>query len=105
MPRYTLKQGDTLPILRETLLDEDGAPINLTGHTVAFHMRRILAPTATIDAAATVIGPTGGQVEYSWGSADMAVPGAFDCEWRILYADGRIQRSPSFQIEIKEKVA
>lgn len=105
MPRYTLKQGDSLPTLQETLLDEVGDPIDLTSATVEFHMKRVLATLPTVQASATIIDGAGGQVEYEWGLNDMATPGTFDCEWMVTFGDERVQRSPSFQIEIEAGVA
>lgn len=88
---FPITMGDTLPVLTSSLMDADGAAIDLTGATVTFRMRAMESATLKVNAAATVDAPaTAGKVRYAWQVADTDTPGGFFAEWRITYAAGQL---------------
>lgn len=93
MSEETFVQGDTAPDITATLYESDGTtPLDLTGATVRFQMRKANDLDFTVDAAATIdIDPTTGKVSYRWGANDLAVPGEYIGQWRVTYVDARIQ--------------
>ncbi len=86
------KRGSTAPAIADQLLDAAGDPINLSGVTVKFVMGPV-AGTATVHSA-TVVGAATGNVQYSWGTADLAVAGLYAAYWRLEYNGGAIEKLP-----------
>ena len=90
----TFVQGNTGPDITAVLHEETGVenPIDLTGSTVKFQMRKPDDQLFTVDATADIIGsPTAGEVSYSWEATDLSVPGEYDVQWEITFPDGKIQ--------------
>lgn len=77
MADFTMRAGDTAPLLTATLLGADGNPANLTGATVKFHLRAKNSATAIVNAVATVVSAIAGSVSYSWQAADTASAGDY----------------------------
>lgn len=94
----TFVQGDTAPAIIAQLHDEaiPTIPIDLTTALgVKFQMRRPDDRKFTVNAAADVTDPPNGLVSYSWAADDLGVPGEYDAQWEITYADGKIQTTAS----------
>lgn len=89
MADFHLKAGDLLPALTAALKDGNGAPIDLTGATVTFRMRKRGATALTVDAAASVVSAAAGTVRYDWLSGDTDAHGLYDAEFRCELAGGR----------------
>ena len=95
---YTVKRGDTAPVVADTLLDSSGNAVNLTGSTVKFHMSTWDLQTVVINGNAT--GPNGGspdntgQVQYQWQSADTTTAGVYRGEWQVTFAGGGVETWP-----------
>jgi hypothetical protein len=98
MPTYTVKRGDTAPVVTDTLLDGNGAAVSLTGAAVKFHMSTWDRVTVVTNASAT--GPNGGalditgRVQYAWASGDVAAAGVYKAEWEVTFAGGKIETWP-----------
>lgn len=95
---FTIAQGDTGPPLLCTLTDQTGAPANLTGATIKFHMADKADGTGNTitNASAVIFGtPTNGQVQYNWVALDTATPGTFFGEFEVTYAGGMIVTFPN----------
>lgn len=92
-----MKAGDTAPVVRATLLDENGDPVNLTGATVKFVMASTTTPrTVHIDEAATLADAANGAVEYPWAEGDTALAaGAYVAEFEVVFASGEVQTFPT----------
>ncbi len=84
----TIVQGDRYPVLRATLR-VDGAAVDLTGCTARLRMRLDGADTLKVNAAASVVTPASGAVEYAPAATDTDTVGWYSSEWEITYADGR----------------
>lgn len=89
---FTIKQGDTSPILNEILQDPAGAAIDLTGATVRFHAINPYGVVA-LDVAATVVTPAAGLVSYAFDGTLAA--GTYQYEFEVTYADTAIETFPN----------
>lgn len=93
---FVIKQNDTTPAITSTLKDADGGPVNLTGATVRFIMRRKGAGTPKVDGEATIGSPaTAGGVSYAWDAADTDTAGRYDAEFEVTFAGGAKQTFPN----------
>ena len=99
-------QGDTAPDLVATL-HEDGdasAPINLTGCTVVFQMRKPDDKRYTVNRSATIEDAVNGVVRYEWGANDLAIPGTYQGQFEVTYSDSKIQTTKdTFSIEVRRQ--
>ncbi len=90
----TFVQGDTGPDLYAVLHDLNDATsiLSLVGvREVRFQMRKADDRRFTVNAAATVMSDTGGQVKYTWGANDLAVPGTYNVQWQVTFSDNTVQ--------------
>lgn len=101
---FYIKSGDTSPDLVTTLLDADGAAVNLTGATVRFLMRPRGETELTVDGTAVIDDDeTSGIVSYQWAEADplydivgdTTTAGDYDAEFEVTFADGSVQTFPN----------
>lgn len=90
---FIIKQGDTLPILTDTLTYSNGDAVDLTEATVQFVLRSQNAPAPTVNAAATVTDASTGSIEYLWSAADTAAPGLYEGTWIVTFPDSAGQMS------------
>jgi Rib/alpha/Esp surface antigen-like repeat protein len=90
-----MKAGDTAPVVRATLLDASGDPVDLTGASVRFVMATAAGATPAVDDAATLADAASGAVEYAWVAGDTDTPGEYVCEFEVTYADGSTQTFPT----------
>ena len=102
---FDLKQTDTLPRLRASLITSAGVPVKLTGATVALILKNTVS-NAVVSRAATVIDALGGVVEYAWQASDTSALAVYDAEWRVTWVDG-VQTVPGagvFQVRIRARL-
>lgn len=92
-PELVFVQGDTAPDLGAVLhvKGDPTTPIDLTGASVRFQMRKRDDRSYTVDAAATIVDEDEGEVVYEWDTNDLAVPGDYDIQWQVTFADLRVQ--------------
>lgn len=93
---FTIRQHDHGEAMTSTLLDADGAAVDLTGASVAL----CVAPAAggariVDDAAAEVTDAAAGKVSYTWKAADTEAPGTFFAQWKVTFADESVQSFPN----------
>ena len=86
MSTVYMKQGDRLPALRMQLVDASGAPIDLTGASVAFRMRSTSGSLVTLTGTASVVDAASGTVQFAWGVGDTATVGGYIAEWACTFA-------------------
>lgn len=79
-----MKVGDTLPMLQQTLRNDQGIPLNLAGGTVKLRMREP-GQALKVNASAAVLDAPNGVVRYQWVSGDLDTAGLFDAEWAVTY--------------------
>lgn len=93
---HTIKQGDTAPPVKGTVLQRDGVSIqDLTGATATFSMAK--GSDVIIDnASASITDAPNGVVEYQWVAGDTDTASSDNRgEFRITFADGSIERVPN----------
>jgi len=94
-PHY-MKQGDTASIMKRTLVNAFGSPVNLTGASLKFSMRVKPAGTVKVNGASATIANAGlGEVQYSFSASDTNTADEFESEWEVTYTDGSIQTFPN----------
>jgi hypothetical protein len=85
--------GNRNPSYTDTIL-VDGAPVNLTGATVAFSMRALGSATPKVNAAAgVVVSAVLGQVRYDWASGDVDTADTYVAWWTVSVG-GKTQDTP-----------
>lgn len=95
MGNFYLKKGDLVPRIRAYLQDANGAAIDLSGASVLFAMQLPGATTRKVSAAATIITPTAGVVEYAWQGTDTDTAGFYVCEWEVTLPGGAVMTVPN----------
>lgn len=100
MATYTVKRGDTAPVVTDTLTDSAGAAVSLTGATVKFHMATWdLATVVIANGTVTKVGggalDATGQVQYQWQAADTLLRGVYKAEWQVTFSGGAVETWPN----------
>ena len=91
---FRIRQNDTAPYFRKTLVDENGAAINLTGATIVFSMRRADDPSAALTVsrqAVAIVTAASGIAEYRWAAANTATAGHYDAEMEETTSGGLVR--------------
>lgn len=87
----TLVQGDTASVLNGTITDEEtNGPLNLTGATVFFQMRKPDDRRYTINGACSIVSPTAGTVRYAVAANDLNTAGEYQAQFEVHFADTTI---------------
>lgn len=92
---FFIKQGDTLPVLSDTLTYSNGSAVNLTGASVNFIMRALTASATTTNAAATIVTPASGTVQYTFTATDSATAGTYMANWFVTFSGGTTMTFPT----------
>ena len=102
---FSIKRNDTAPAIRYALYP---ATVDLTGASVKFQMRPRNG-AMVLDVTASIVTATGTPtVEYSWQTGNTATAGVYEAEFRVTYADGKIETFPNvgfIAVRISEDVA
>ena len=94
-PHY-MKQGDTASIMKRTLVNAFGSPVNLTGASLKFSMRVKPGGATKVDRASATISNAGlGEVQYSFSASDTNTADEFESEWEVSFSDGSVQTFPN----------
>lgn len=104
MTDLLMVQGDTAPDL-VAVLHERGNPTNVLDLTSASHvyllMRKPDDRRMTVNAEVSIEDAVAGVVRYEWAANDLAVPGTYQCRFRVHWLDDKIESTPdTFSIEI-----
>lgn len=98
---FEIKQNDRRPLFVVVLKDDFGelteAIVNLTTATSAvFNMRAANGGAVKITrGSAAITNAAGGEVTYTWGTADTNTVGTFEAELEILWNDGKAETFPN----------
>lgn len=91
-----------------TLIDGNGATVNLDGASVAFKMRTVGGSTAKIDASASIAEAAKGKVTYTFTASDTDTVGEYEGEFQVTFASGGVQTYPNnkyIDIEVVDDIA
>jgi len=102
----TYVQGDTGPDVVYILRQKSNLqPVDLTGATVFFQMRKPDDKKYTVNAQAQILGaPTEGKVSYTWGANDLAVWGIYQIQWQVTFPDFKeITTKDPIYIEVRRQ--
>jgi BppU N-terminal domain len=97
MSDFQIKRGDLLPTLVITLLDANGATVDLTSASGAKLAIRIIGSTTPLVYADMVIDnqiASKGQVHYDWQEGDTDTPGEYQAEVVVNWG-GKEQTFPT----------
>lgn len=97
-------QGDTAPAITATIaLKSDLSPVDLTGASVRFQMRKPDDRRFTVNAVATIVTAAAGAVRYAWATNDLTVPGEYVVQWEVTYPDTRIQTTSQETVIVRRQ--
>ena len=109
IPKWSMKVGDTRPILYATLLAGGDVVDLTTASNVKFTMTNAAGSVVIDLATCTIVSPpTNGIVSYAWQTADTNTAGLFQGEFKVTWADASIERFPNqtnFQVQILANLA
>jgi len=88
---FKTKVGDTAKAIRCLILP---ASRDLTGATVAFHMRSLGGANKTSAPALIVTATVTPTVEYSWLAADLDTAGEYEADFTVTYVSGKSETFP-----------
>lgn len=92
---FTVKQGDTLPVMFGTLSDASGVvPLTLAS-SVYLHATHISTGAVLINAPCVVVAADQGKVSYTFLTADTLVAGDYEFEFLVNWSSGAKQRFPN----------
>ena len=91
---HVLKAGDTFPSIYVTVTDSLGNVVNLTGASVDFVMVRDTGDLVITDDA-ILDDPADGVVRYDWQTGDTDVPGRYNIEFVVTFANRKILTAPN----------
>lgn len=93
---FWLKAGDLVPSITSTLVDANGNPIDIHDADVTFVMRlmdsdgdAVLEEVATNAQNGDGTDGSMGDVRYDWQEGQTDIPGGYEAEWRVAFADGQ----------------
>lgn len=107
MQTFVIKRQDRRPVLRAQLLDENDAPVDLTGASVRFLMTNKLGQAPVVNAPAAIVDPASGTLEYQWAAGDTDVPGCYVAEFEVTFPDGTKRTFPGdgyIYMEIRQDI-
>jgi hypothetical protein len=97
---FEIKQNDTKPLFVVALKDDYGevseSAVNLTTAGSALFNLRLNGGAVKVNrGSAAITNAAGGEVTYSWGTADTDTAGDYEAEVEIIWADGKVETFPN----------
>lgn len=87
-------QGETSPSLTDQMLLSDGSTVDCSGGTVRLRARLMGGTALAINGTAQLLqGGTAGNVQYNWGTADVAGQGEYAAWWYVATSAGTLSSS------------
>lgn len=95
MENFTIKRNDSLPAVLATLTTDGTTPVDLTGCTAVFILRKSGSTAAVFRKAAVIVDASAGTVRYDWDETDTAVAGSYSGEFEFARAGGEVFTAPT----------
>jgi hypothetical protein len=95
MTVINIKRGDTKGVFVDTLT-LNGTPVNLTGCTLLFLMRRKGKPLKSVQQTGLIVDPLGAAVQYQPILADVNQSGVYEQEWEVTFPSGQVLTFPNY---------
>lgn len=92
--QFNIKQNDTSPELKVTLVDGDDNAVDVTGATIVFSMKSG-AFVKLSEQSATIVTASSGIVKYDWTTGDTDTPGTYVAEFEVTFSNGKIETFPN----------
>lgn len=105
---FTIGQGSTVPTFADTILDENGDPLNLAGATVTFVMRALANASTTINAVASIVSASAGEVSFTLSAAQTSAAGLYNAQWIVTESGGGTYAFPNIgyrSVEVQASLA
>jgi hypothetical protein len=106
--QFNMIQGDTLPPIRIKVLDNIQDALDLTGHTVDFHFRKIDDLSTLLNSghtSCTITDALNGMAQYDWTSGDTDLTGIHYGEFILTDPNGRRQSYPNYlRFDIRQRL-
>ena len=90
----TIKRGDTRNCIKAILKNASGAPVDLAGCEVNFHMAS-LGRQAIVSRAVHTEDAEAGAVWVVWATGETNIAGVYRAEFEVVYQDGRRETFPN----------
>ena len=98
----TFTVGDNSPNLSGKLTS-DGVAVNLTGATLAVHVKR---PDLTVvNLTGAIVDAAAGTWTAPWGAGDLSVRGKHDVEVQVTFSGGKVQTFGPNQFYVGPQIA
>jgi hypothetical protein len=94
---FSIKRGDSLPIMPATLQDEKKVPIDLTNAvsvTMRWRLKELVNAKKYAGVCVIADAPLG-KVEYRWALGDTKFAGIYIAEFHIVFDDGSTLTVPN----------
>ena len=107
MADFTIKQNDTLPQLKATLLNYDNTPYVIpAGATIRFVMKRQNNQQIKVSSTAVVVlDAAHGVIQYQWQPADTSDEGLFNFEFEVTLVNNLRITFPNSSYRVCEILA
>ena len=93
---FTIKQGDSEPVLTDTLTYSDGSAVDLSGATLELVVRSMTeAEPRALSGSAQVTDAPAGAVSYTFSAADTATAGLCMATWVVTFPGGAQMTFPT----------
>jgi len=89
---FYIHVGDTYPAIKEQLIDDEGAVIDLNSCSVIFQ----LEGACTVESVAAITDADNGKVSYSWQAGDLPAGGLCLRRWKVTTGAGKVFHVPNF---------
>lgn len=94
MADFSIGQGNRRPVLTATLT-QSGEALDLTGASGVVFRGVLQNGTTAFTGSCTITGASTGDVSYTWGANDTAIPGLYVCEFVVTWSTGITQSIPT----------
>jgi hypothetical protein len=96
--QFNIKAGDVLPVLKASLKNTSGEPLDLSlASGVNLRVRQYVRSGSPVkwSKPCVITSAPLGVVEYHWASGDTTTAGTFEVEFVVTWQDGSVQTVPN----------